>query len=547
MPFIEIDNLRFTYPSREIPTLRGINATVASGDFVLLTGPTGCGKSTLLRTMNGLIPHSSTGTLSGSVRLNGRNVAEQPIAVTCRQVGLLFQNPDEQLFCTRVEDEIAFGLENLALPSEQIAPRIDEALTQVGLHGFRERRISELSGGEKQRVALACFCAMQPQVLLLDEPTSHLDPRGTSDILDIIKRLNTALGITTILATHRTAEVAPLCTRVWLMHEGELCLDKPKDEAFTNPEPYHSLGVQVPVGEPSRSQKSPVGEPSRSRNTAVGEPSQPQKSPVGETSWSRCNSVGEPSQPRNDKETVRSQKSPSPLLTLRNVSFRYPNTDAVALKPISSEVCRGEVVAIMGANGSGKTTLIHLMAGLLRPSAGELSVADKRVSRKKRPKLHQLAGKVGIVFQNPDLLLQAETVTDEVAFGPKNLKLARASLQTRVTDTLSRFDLDGFAAEAPYSLSRGQRQRVAVAANFSLYPELFLLDEPTTGQDAQHLHQLMAELRAEIKRENRILIFATHDVQLTLTYADRVWLLQEGELIFDGHPDTAPLQQASLM
>ena len=505
MPFIEIDNLRFTYPSREIPTLRGINATVASGDFVLLTGPTGCGKSTLLRTMNGLIPHSSTGTLSGSVRLNGRNVAEQPIAVTCRQVGLLFQNPDEQLFCTRVEDEIAFGLENLALPPEQIAPRIDEALTQVGLHGFQERRISELSGGEKQRVALACFCAMQPQVLLLDEPTSHLDPHGTSDILDIIKRLNTALGITTILATHRTAEVAPLCTRVWLMHEGELCLDKPKDEAFTNPELYHRLGVQVPIGEPS---------------------------------WSRCNTVGAPS---------RSQKPPSPLLTLRNVSFRYPNTDAVALKPISSEVCRGEVVAIMGANGSGKTTLIHLVAGLLRPSAGELSVADKRVSRKKRPKLHQLAGKVGIVFQNPDLLLQAETVTDEVAFGPKNLKLARASLQTRVTDTLSRFDLDGFAAEAPYSLSRGQRQRVAVAANFSLYPELFLLDEPTTGQDAQHLHQLMDELCAEIKRENRSLIFATHDVQLTLTYADRVWLLREGELIFDGHPDTAPLQQASLM
>ena len=541
MPFIEIDNLRFTYPSREIPTLRGINATVASGDFVLLTGPTGCGKSTLLRTMNGLIPHSSTGTLSGSVRLNGRNVAEQPIAVTCRQVGLLFQNPDEQLFCTRVKDEIAFGLENLGLPPEQIAPRIDEALTQVGLHGFQERRISELSGGEKQRVALACFCAMQPQVLLLDEPTSHLDPRGTSDILDIIKRLNTALGITTILATHRTAEVAPLCTRVWLMHEGELCLDKPKDEAFTNPEPYHSLGVQVPVGEPSRSQKSPVGEPSWSRcNTLIGTRMSllPHAGAVGKPSRPRCNTVGAPS---------RSQKSPSPLLTLRNVSFRYPNTDVAALQPISSEVCRGEVVAIMGANGSGKTTLIHLMAGLLRPSAGELSVADKRVSRKKRPKLHQLAGKVGIVFQNPDLLLQAETVTDEVAFGPKNLKLARASLQTRVTDTLSRFDLGGLAAEAPYSLSRGQRQRVAVAANFSLYPELFLLDEPTTGQDAQHLHQLMDELRAEIKRENRSLIFATHDVQLTLTYADRVWLLREGELIFDGHPDTAPLQQASLM
>ena len=497
MPFIAIENLHFTYPSRDTPTLRGINATVASGDFVLLTGPTGCGKSTLLRTMNGLIPHSSAGTLSGNVRLNGKNVAQQPLAVTCQQVGLLFQNPDEQLFCTRVEDEIAFGLENLCISPEHIAPRIDEALAQVGLHGFRERRISELSGGEKQRVALACFCAMQPQVLLLDEPTSHLDLRGTRDILDIVKRLNTDLGITTILATHRTAEIAPLCNRVWLMHEGELCLDKPKDEAFTEPEPYHRLGVQVPVGEPS---------------------------------WARCTPVGEP---------LRFQKSLSPLLTLRSVSFRYPNTDVPALKPISYKVRRGEVVAIMGANGSGKTTLIHLMAGLLRPSDGELSIADKRVTRKKRPKLHQLAGKVGIVFQNPALLLQAETVADEVAFGPKNLKLAGEPLQTLVTDTLARFDLDRLATEAPYSLSRGQRQRVAVAANFSLYPELFLLDEPTTGQDVQHLHQLMGELCAEIKRENRTLIFTTHDAQLTLNYADRVLLLREGELVFDGVPDIA--------
>ncbi len=519
---IEIENLRFTYPSRETPTLRGISATVASGDFVLLTGPTGCGKSTLLRTMNGLIPHSSAGTLSGSVLLSGKNVAAQPLAVTCRQVGLLFQNPDEQLFCARVEDEIAFGLENFGFPPEQVAPCIDAALAQVGLQGFRERRISELSGGEKQRVALACFCAMQPKVLLLDEPTSHLDFRGTKDILSIVKRLNTDLGVTTILATHRTAEVAPLCTRVWLMAEGELCLDKPKDEAFSDSGPYHRLGVQVP--------EIPVGESARYRNVAA-------------ISRSRCrSSAGEVSRYRRADASSRSR-----LLSVCNVSFRYPNTDAPALKPISYEVCRGEVVAVMGANGSGKTTLIHLMAGLLRLTDGELRIGDRNVTRKKRPKPHQLAGKVGIVFQNPDLLLQAETVADEVAFGPKNLKVAPKLLQNRVADTLSRFDLGGLASEAPYSLSRGQRQRVAVAANFSLYPELFLLDEPTTGQDAQHLHQLMRELCVEIKRENRSLIFATHDAQLTLTYADRVLLLREGELIFDGPPDTEFLRQISLM
>lgn len=499
---IEIENLRFTYPSRESPTLRGISAAVAPGDFVLLTGPTGCGKSTLLRTMNGLIPHSSAGTLSGNVLLNGKNVAQLPLAVTCQQVGLLFQNPDEQLFCTRVADDIAFGLENLGFPSEQIPPRVDEALMHVGLQGFGERRIAALSGGEKQRVALACFCAMQPKVLLLDEPTSHLDFRGTRDILAIVKRLNTELGMTIVLATHQTAEVAPLCNRVWLMHEGKFCLDKPKNEAFSDLEPYHRLGVQTAVGGPSLSRYP--------------------------------SSVGGPTLSQRARSSSNSQ-----LLSVRNVSFRYPNTDAPALKPISYEVRRGEVVAVMGANGSGKTTLIHLIAGLLRPTAGELGIAGKSVTRKKRPKLHQFAGKVGVVFQNPDLLLQAETVADEVAFGPKNLKLTPNRLQTRVTDTLSRFDLEALSTEAPYSLSRGQRQRVAVAANFSLYPELLLLDEPTTGQDAQHLRQLMDELCAELKRENRSLMFATHDAQLTLTYANRVLLLREGQLIFDGHPDAA--------
>jgi len=514
MSHIEIQELRFIYPSRKASTLRGISASIAPGDFVLLTGPTGCGKSTLLRTMNGLIPYASAGTLSGAVRLNGKNVAEQPLAATCRQVALLFQNPDQQLFCTLVEDEIAFGLENLGLPPEKIKNRVALALEQVRLPGFQARRILELSGGERQRVALAAICAMQPQVLLLDEPTSHLDPSATRDILAIVKQLNTELQITVVLATHRIRDVAPLCNRVWLMHEGQLCLDLPKAVAFRELAPYHRLGVQVPQKE-----NSSIGTLAKHANEKLNGPS------------------------RNDGLPQ------SPMLNVRLLSFKYPNTDQHALKLISYTVTRGEIIAIMGANGSGKTTLVHLMAGLLRPSAGKIVVAGTAL---KRVKLHQLAGKVGIVFQNPDLLLQAETVKDEVAFGPKNLKLAPKMLQNRVDNTLSRFDLGCLAEEAPYSLSRGQRQRVAIAATFSLHPDIFLLDEPTTGQDAQHLHQLMDELCGEIRQGGKNLIFATHDTELTLKYADRVLLLRDGELIFDGTPNVAfadpeLLQQTSLI
>ncbi len=512
MASIEIENLGFTYPSREAPTLRGITTRVPPGAFVLLTGPTGCGKSTLLRTLNGLIPHVSAGTRTGRVRFKGKDIAAQPLATTCQQVALLFQNPNDQLFCTRVEDEIAFGLENLGFPPQEIKERIVLALKQVGLRDFASREISSLSGGQKQRVALAAVCAMQPQVLLLDEPTSHLDPCGAHDILTIVTQLNKELGITVILATHRTQEVAPLCDRVWLMNEGRLCLDLPEAEAFQDLTPYRHLGVQMPKTE----------------------------EPSADVPSSTLSDVSE-------KSTYETTPQTS-LLSLRELQFSYPSTVEDAVHSISCEVPRGEVLAIMGANGSGKTTLIHLVAGLLRPTAGEVVIAGKSSSR---PKLHQLAGKVGIVFQDPDLLLQAETVRDEVAFGPKNLKFPAQTLENRVDGTLERFDLQDLDMEAPYSLSRGQRQRVAVAATFSLHPDLFLLDEPTTGQDAQHLHQLMDELCDDIRRENKTLIFATHDTELTLKYADRVLLLREGKVIFDGAPDDAfknpeLLRQASL-
>ena len=496
---IQIENLFFTYPSRGNPTLNGITTNISPGNFVLLTGPTGCGKTTLLRTMNGLIPHASSGALTGSVLVNGKNVASQPLAITCQQVALLFQNPDDQLMCSLVEDEIAFGLENLGFPPYEIRNRITLALEQVDLVSFEERRIAELSGGEKQRIALASICSLYPNVLLLDEPTSHLDPRATHDILNIVKQLNTELGITVVLATHRVKEVAPLCDRVLLMYKGKLYLDLPKADAFKNTSPFQDFGVELPGTEEA--------------------PEPIYQKPVLNTS------------PHH------------PLLNIKEISYCYTNSEENVVQSISCEVSRGDIVAIMGANGSGKTTLLQLIGGVLKPSSGEISIDGKT---SKRLKYHQLAGKIGIVFQNPDLLLQAETVRDEVSFGPKNLKLRSDILQTRVDTTLAQFKLDSLAQEAPYSLSRGQRQRVAVAATFSLHPDIFLLDEPTTGQDAQHLQHLMDELCDRIRQENKTLIFATHNTELTLKYADRVFLLHDGKMIFDGTPATAFTDQELL-
>ena len=559
MGSIEIDNLHFTYPSRNTPTLRGIDAKVDPKAFILLTGPTGCGKSTLLRTMNGLIPHASGGKLSGIVRVNGASVAEQPIAVTCQQVGLLFQNPEEQLFCIIVEDEIAFGLENLGLPSHEIDRRIDSALAQVGLAGFRNRQIASLSSGQKQRVALACVCAMQPQILLLDEPTSYLDPQATHAILEIIHDLNTKFGISVIVAGHQVNEIAPLCDRVWLMNDGRLVSDLPIDQAFADLKRYSQLGVQVPelaqVAEQRGYSERPLTldhaarlfvNPSQDSDRSQFHREETPEGPINSDASSRENGLA-------DLTPVLTQANPvnpdNILAKVQNLSFRYPQTSVDVLKDISFQIKGGEVVAIMGANGSGKTTLLLHLIALLRPSAGQVSIKGQDT---RRCKPRHFAGQVGIVFQNPDLLLQAATVSEEVAFGPKNFRLSREEVEERLEDILLMFDLETLKGEAPYALSRGQRQRTAVAASFSLYPDLLLLDEPTTGQDYYHLQQLMQTLEDTMKTQNKTVIFCTHDAYLTLEYASRVLLLHRGELIFDGTPDAAfanseRLEQASLV
>ena len=542
MGHVEIEDLSFTYPSRTKSTLQSLNTHVEPGEFVLLTGSTGCGKSTLLRVLNGLIPHSSGGKLCGHARIDGVCPADQPLAVTCQKVGLLFQNPDDQFFCAVVEDEIAFGLENLGISSGKIDLRIDLALTQVGLSEFRNRPISTLSGGEKQRVALACLCAMEPPILLLDEPTSYLDSQASLEILDILCRLNREEGKTVVVATHRVNEIAPLCDRVWLMSKGELALDLPKELAFLNLETYRELGVEVPelaqIAEKAGFSERPL---TLEQTVELFRETHTSQDQVPETISSRSVVVS--------CHPLEIDVSCPPLVSVQNITLRYPRAVANAVTDISFEVNCGEVVAIMGANGSGKTTLLSLISGLMRASEGQVVIDGEC---RKRWKPHHVVGKVGVVFQNPDLLLQAETVSDEVVFGPRNLKLSGVEISNRRDEVLRAFDLNHLRTEAPHALSRGQRQRTAIASIFSLYPGLFLLDEPTTGQDFQHIQQSMRILCEDVNRQIRTLIFCTHDTQLALNYADRVLLLRGGSLIFDGAPldafaDREISEQASLI
>lgn len=555
---IEIETLSFIYPGRSEPTLREINARVDAGEFILLIGPTGCGKSTLLRAINGLIPHNSGGTLSGRVQINAANVAEQPLSVTSQQVGFLFQNPEDQLFSIVVEDEVAFGLENLGVPPDEIDGRIDSALAQVGLSGFRECPIASLSSGQKQRIALASLLAMQPQILLLDEPTSYLDSKGATNLIELVRQLNESIGTTVIIAGHQVNEVAPFCNRVWLMHNGEIVSDLPRDRAFHRLDRFRQLGIQAPelarIAEENGLADRPLTLEDalhcfRSDTNGILPLPFTQVKDRTATAAIQENLLSHPELRDAHSTNVRSASADDVLIDVQNLTFRYHRTSPDVLKSVYFQVRRGETIAIMGENGCGKTTLLMLTIGLLHPSEGCV-ILDGRDAR--RYKLHQLAGLAGLVFQNPDLMLQAATVSDEVAFGPKNLKLTSQKVANRLESALQMFDLTNLRNETPYALSQGQRQRTAVAAMFSLYPKLLLLDEPTTGQDQYHLQELMDVLNDAMTKRNRTVIFSTHDAHLTLKYANRVLLLHEGELIFDGSPDVAftdpeHLERASLI
>jgi len=486
---LKVENLTFTYPGRGEPTLRDVNLKVSRGEFVLVTGPTGCGKSTLLKTINGLIPHESGGRLKGKVVVDGKDTQKSSLSEITQRVGLVFQSPDDQIFSTMVEDEVAFGPENLCLSREVIEERIRESLDLVGLAGFRERATSTLSGGEKQRLAIASVLAMSPQVLALDEPLSQLDPKGSQEVLKVLTELNKK-GITIILVEHRIPLVFPLITRIAVLDKGRIVLDEEKGRVTKHLALFQKLGLESPC-EPTFSLNS---------NFLTGKVFKKPESKV--------------------------------VLKAKDVYFRYEKGGAYALKGISLEIKEGEMVAILGNNGSGKSTLLLHLAGILHPEKGKLEVLGKN-SNNINPS--SLAGKVGMVFQNPDLLLFNPTVQREIEFGPRALNFTKERLNEVVSKTMDALTINDLSEEVPHALSRGQRLRVAVASVVSLMPRVLLLDEPTSGQDRRNILSLMEYLKI-MKRKGITTLFVTHDVRCALNFADRILVMNGGKIIREGAP-----------
>lgn len=487
-PPLSIENLTFQYRTREQPAIEEVSFTLHTGELLLVAGSSGCGKTTLIRCINGLIPRSYKGTLSGSVLLNGQDASDLPLSRVSQIVGTVLQDPERQILGAHVFTEVAFGLENLALPRDEIRQRVDETLDFLGIAHLRNRETFSLSGGEKQKVSLAGVLAMRPNILLLDEPLASLDPASAQEALALFRRLADE-GVSILLVEHRVEDALGIRPdRVLFMQDGAITYDGSLDGAMQVMD-YRQVKLPAPVVI-ERAAKVPL--------------------PAFESAIKA-----------NGRD---------PLVMFEDVTFAYESGVEV-IHGVNMTLRQGDIVAILGPNGAGKTTLVKHAIGLLKPSHGRVLVEGTDT---RKMSVAQIAHTLGYVFQSPSHMLYAPTVREELAFGPKNLGFSPEAIAEGVDAALDAVNVRGLESYPPLSLSFGQQKRVSIAAILAMHSKILVMDEPTAGQDYWNYIAFMDSI-LQTPGFSAIL-FITHDLDLAICYANRVVLMHDGQIAGDGAP-----------
>jgi len=493
MPPLVIEDLNFRYRIREDLSLRSINLSFNPGQVVLVAGASGCGKTTMIRCINGLIPRSYKGELTGRVLLDGEDTAPLRLAEISQKIGTVLQDPERQILGTKVLNEVAFGLENLGLTRAEILKRVEEALARLKIQDLRDRDTFSLSGGEKQKVALAGVLAMRPGVLLLDEPLASLDPASAEEALWMVRGLADE-GMTVILVEHRVEDVLKINPeKMIFMSDGEIkyegdadCLDESID--------YREVKLPAPM----------IIERAKSREIRTFY-----------------------SPPRIHRNGAR------PLVSFRDVSFFYEQNYPV-IKDVSLDIFPGDIIAVLGPNGAGKTTLIKHAIGLLKPKQGQVLVEGRDT---REISVAEVAQTLGYVFQSPSHMLFAPTVREELAFGPNNLGHSQEQIRKEVEQAVEIVNLSGMEESPPLALSFGQQKRVSIAAVLAMRSKILVMDEPSAGQDYRNYIDFMDAI-LQLPNFSAVL-FITHDIDLAVIYANRVLMVNEGKLVCDGQPSKA--------
>ncbi len=516
-PAIHIDNLTFSYPVSKALVLKNISQTIMPGEFILLIGPSGCGKSTVSLCLNGIIPHNIGGNLEGRVEVFGWSPADHEVYEMATRVGIVFQDADSQICNIFISDEIAFGAQNLLVPKGEILKRMENVLSAVGLKNMQDRPVFNLSGGQKQRLAIGSVLAMEPLVMVFDEPTANLDPQGTLEVHNLIRQLNKENKVTSIVIEHDISHFVEVADRIIVMSQGEIVLEGPPREILSKHSQFlrEELGLWIPGACVFAIECKRMG------YSLEPFPLVTDEIKVDDLEFTTNNTIP-------DNQVKINQE---PIIDIRNVSFSYIPGKEV-LHDISLKVEKNSILAIVGQNGSGKTTLTSLLIGLQRPNSGSIDVAGIDATK---ASIHDLSRKVGYVFQYPEHQFVTDSVYDEVAFSLRGAGIGESKVKQRVMEMLTRFQLATFTERHPFALSRGQKRRLSVASMLVLRPEIFILDEPTTGQDWRNVVNLMDILKG-LYEEGLTIILVTHSMDLVAEYTGRVIVMKEGKLAFDGTP-----------
>lgn len=542
---IRAEQVRFQYKKRDVDgnviateeILKGVDLTIKKGEFIALLGRNGSGKTTFSKQLNAIL-RPSEGTVT--VDEMGTRDAEKLYDIRQR-VGMVFQNPDNQMVAANVEEEVAFGPENLGMESDTIVARVKQALEQVRMWKRRKTAPNHLSGGQKQRIAIAGILAMHPDYIVLDEPTAMLDPKGRKEVMEALQRLNQEQEMTVILITHDMEEAA-LASRVILLADGQMRFDGRPEKFFGADALLAEMGMEAPLSYRVRKLIDSDVFEKKIGDARVEEATIDKREKVAEydktgREWEASSELVD--KKKNKKAEAETDEKNQALLSLQHVSYIYsPGTayEKVALDDVSLSLGKGEIVGLAGHTGSGKSTMIQLLNGLLKPTSGTVTFEGKDIHAKGYSG-NYLRSKVGMVFQYPEHQMICDTVWEDVAFGPSKQGLTGEACETRVEEALRFVDLpEKYYQASPLQLSGGQKRRVAIAGVLAMHPEYIILDEPAAGLDAAGKREIFDRIRRMSREQGIGVLLVSHSMEDLAEYADRIIVLDDGKKILDDRP-----------
>ena len=536
MSVITVENLRYQYPHAEKLALDGITFSVERGEFIGIIGENGAGKSTLSQALIGLVPQFYKGAYGGKVIVNGKEAGNTPVAQMCGNVGLVFQNPFNQLSGAKdtVYDEVAFGMQNLGVPREEMHKRAEEALKLLDIWQYRDRNPFDLSGGQMQRVAIASVLVMRPDVMVLDEPTSQLDPEGSEEVFRAVEKL-TKSGITILMIEQKIEKLAAYCSRILLLHQGkQIAFDTPqKIFSMENLEDY---GVQAPA----------FTRICRAENVTLPDGTYPVtvEEAVGVMQAKHASNASSELSGLNGLDGANSAenavKKSMEMFRIEHLDFSYL-ANVPILKDLNLHL-DGRPTAIIGQNGAGKTTLVKLLKGLLKPVSGNIYFRGEDMAGKT---VAMLAGNVGYVFQNPDDQIFKYNVLDEVMFGPLNIGMEPERAKSEAKKALELTGLSGKEGENPYDLEMYERKMTAIASVLAMDTDVLILDEPTIAQDWRG-RRIIGSIIRSLTERGKLVIAILHDMDFVAENFERVIVMAHGTVLADGRAEEVFEQEEAL-